>query len=201
MESFWPTEMNLECDKAARILKTFTDKGATVEIPSSSTPTSPTSSTAPTTNDEDGAIIPPDLSQTGKKPSDPHKHDSKKTQKVIKKISPKVLSEAKGIAIFTMFRTGLGLSGAGGSGVVLKRLPDGSWSGPSGILLHTIGYGFLVGLDIYDVVLVLRTEKAGESPIQVCFRVGEKSCFFSSLTLGSSNTGFGSVLSTLRSTN
>ncbi len=43
---------------------------------------------------------------------------------------------------------------------MLSRLPDGSWSAPSGLLIHTIGYGFLIGLDIYDVVLVLRNQKA-----------------------------------------
>ena len=43
---------------------------------------------------------------------------------------------------------------------MISRLPDGSWSPPSGILIHTIGYGFLIGLDIYDVVLVLRNRKA-----------------------------------------
>lgn len=96
----------------------------------------------------------------GQKIKDPHKYDSRKTQKVIRKIPPKVLQKAHGLAIFTVFRTGLGFSGASGSGVVLSRLPDGSWSAPSGLLIHTIGYGFLIGLDIYDVVLVLRNQKA-----------------------------------------
>lgn len=68
-----------------------------------------------------------------------------------------------GIAIFTVFRTGMGWSAASGSGVVLARLPDGSWSAPSGILLHTLGVGFLIGADIYDVVLILRTQRAVES--------------------------------------
>jgi hypothetical protein len=31
---------------------------------------------------------------------------------------------------------------------------------PSGILLHTLGIGFLIGIDIYDTVLVLRTQEA-----------------------------------------
>lgn len=31
---------------------------------------------------------------------------------------------------------------------------------PSGILLHTVGVGFLIGIDIYDTVLVLRTKEA-----------------------------------------
>ena len=57
-------------------------------------------------------------------------------------------------------RTGLWMSGAGGSGVLLGRKADGTWSPPSGILLHTAGLGFLVGVDIYDCVVVINTQKA-----------------------------------------
>lgn len=35
-----------------------------------------------------------------------------------------------------------------------------AWGPPSGILLHTLGVGFLIGIDIYDTVLVLRTQEA-----------------------------------------
>jgi lipid-binding SYLF domain-containing protein len=57
-------------------------------------------------------------------------------------------------------RTGLWASGAGGSGIIVGRLPDGSWSPPSGIMLHTVGLGFLVGVDIYDCVMVINTQEA-----------------------------------------
>lgn len=57
-------------------------------------------------------------------------------------------------------RTGLWVSGAGGSGVLVARKEDGSWSPPSGILLHTAGLGFLVGVDIYDCVVVINNRKA-----------------------------------------
>ncbi len=152
-ESFWPTELSLECNKAARILRTFTTNGAAVEVDADN---------AAAINDQ-SAVIPPSAPKhdaNGKKIKDPHKYDHRKTQKVIRKIPPKVLQKAHGLAIFTVFRTGFVLSGASGSGVVLSRLPDGSWSAPSGLLIHTIGYGFLIGLDIYDVVLVLRSQKA-----------------------------------------
>ena len=76
------------------------------------------------------------------------------------KIPPKVFQQAAGLAIFTTFRTGLHISGAGGSGIVVSRLPDGSWSPPSGFLVHTLGAGFMIGLDIYDCVCVLRTPEA-----------------------------------------
>ena len=76
------------------------------------------------------------------------------------KIPPSAIASAKGIAIFTVFRTGFHWSAASGSGVVLARLPDGSWSAPSGILIHTLGIGFVIGIDIYDVVLLLNTDAA-----------------------------------------
>jgi lipid-binding SYLF domain-containing protein len=41
-----------------------------------------------------------------------------------------------------------------------------AWSAPSGILIHTIGFGFLLGVDVYDVVLLLRTRKAVETFIR-----------------------------------
>ena len=46
--------------------------------------------------------------------------------KSIVKIPPKVLQQAKGLAIFTVFRTGFHISGAGGSGILIARQPDGS---------------------------------------------------------------------------
>lgn len=58
------------------------------------------------------------------------------------------LATAENISAFFDVRTGFGLSGSSGSGVVLAKLPDGSWGPPSGILVHTIGWGFLIGLDI-----------------------------------------------------
>lgn len=84
----------------------------------------------------------------------------KAKQKVLKKIPAEVIQNAKGLAIFTTMRTGLWFSGAGGSGVLVARKEDGTWSPPSGIMLHTAGLGFLVGVDIYDCVLVLNTQEA-----------------------------------------
>ena len=84
----------------------------------------------------------------------------KSKQKVLKKIPAEVIKNAKGLAIFTTMRTGLWFSGAGGSGVLLARKEDGNWSPPSGIMLHTAGLGFLVGVDIYDCVVVINTQEA-----------------------------------------
>lgn len=130
MESFWPTDTDKELDKAARILRVFTLDGG-----------------VPTTESFDNVNV-------------QDSHASKKHQKIVKHIPREVIAEARGIAIFTVFRTGFHWSAASGSGVVVSRLPDGSWSAPSGILIHTLGIGFMVGIDIYDVVLVLNTDEA-----------------------------------------
>ena len=75
-------------------------------------------------------------------------------------MSMQVIKNAKGLAIFTTMRTGLWVSGAGGSGILIGRTEDGSWSPPSGIMLHTAGLGFLAGVDIYDCVVVINTQQA-----------------------------------------
>lgn len=69
-------------------------------------------------------------------------------------------------------RTGLWVSGAGGSGVLIARKEDGSWSPPSGIMLHTAALGFLVGVDIYDCVVVINNRKALEAFTKVRATLG-----------------------------
>lgn len=123
-EAFWPTTLDKESEKAARILRSFCKDGFYQE----------------------------ELHKTIDGP--------KQKQKVLKKIPPEVIRKAQGLAIFTTMRTGLWISGAGGSGVLVGRMEDGSWSPPAGILLHTAGLGFLVGVDIYDCVLVINTKEA-----------------------------------------
>jgi lipid-binding SYLF domain-containing protein len=76
------------------------------------------------------------------------------------KIPQKVIQNCVGLAIFTVMRTGLWVSGAGGSGVLIARKEDGNWSPPSGILIHTLGVGFMAGIDIYDCVIVINNREA-----------------------------------------
>lgn len=58
--------------------------------------------------------------------SDSKGEKKKKTVKVFRKIPPEVIKEAQGIVIFTAMRSGIApFGGAGGTGVVLARLPDG----------------------------------------------------------------------------
>lgn len=69
-------------------------------------------------------------------------------------------------------RTGLHWSGAGGSGIIVARLSDGQWSPPSGILIHTVGWGFVAGADIYDCVCVINDEHGMESFTRVRCTLG-----------------------------
>ncbi|WVQ84975.1 hypothetical protein IAT38_007139 [Cryptococcus sp. DSM 104549] len=101
---------------------------------------------------------------TEEKTDDPAGGKDKKKRKVIRKIPPAVIAQAKGLAIFTSMRTGIApLGGAGGAGVVVAKLPDGTWSGPASISPNNISTGFLLGVDVYDCVLVIRSQKALDS--------------------------------------
>lgn len=141
-EAFWPTTLDKESDKAARILRSFCKDGFYVEEE----------------NHLSNGVV------DAEKPSG--------KQRVVKKIPTEVIKRAKGLAIFTTMRTGLWVSGAGGSGILVGRKEDGSWSAPSGILLHTAGLGFMVGVDIYDCVVVINTDKALEAFTKIRATVG-----------------------------
>lgn len=79
--------------------------------------------------------------------------------KVVKKIPPQVLRDAKGIVIYSCMKTGLApLGGMNGIGLVLGRLPDGSWSAPSALAPGNTSAGFLIGLDFMDVILIINSE-------------------------------------------
>jgi len=87
----------------------------------------------------------------------------KQKAKVLVKIPSSVIKNCAGLAIFSTMRTGLWVSGSGGSGVLIAHHPDGTWSPPSGILVHTLGVGFNAGIDIYDCVVVINNHKALEA--------------------------------------
>ena len=83
-------------------------------------------------------------------------------------------------------RTGLHWSGAGGSGIIVARHPSGQWSPPSGILIHTMGWGFIAGADIYDCVCVINNENGMQGFTKVrCTLGGEVSAAVGPLGGGS----------------
>ncbi|CAN8104269.1 unnamed protein product [Discula destructiva] len=141
-ETFLPSTMDKECDKAARILRNFCKDGIYTDTQAPDTVEVPTV-------DADGKPV--------TAPAKPRKNRTLLT------IPSSVISKAVGLAIFTTARAGFHVSGATGSGVIIARLPDGSWSPPSGIQVHSVGAGFMIGIDIYDCVVVINTREALEA--------------------------------------
>lgn len=56
----------------------------------------------------------------------------------------------------------MGFLGTGrfGSGILVSRLPDGSWSAPSTVALGGLGIGGLIGFELTDFVFVMSTDEA-----------------------------------------
>lgn len=129
-ETYWPTTLDKECDKAARILKSFCTDGF-LALESQSRPRSE-QPVAPTEPAAEPAYV-------------------------TKIIPPRIIQNAVGLAVFSCMRSGLWMSGSGGAGMITARKADGTWSPPSGIMLHTAALGFVIGVDIYDCVLVINS--------------------------------------------
>ncbi|KAJ4392982.1 hypothetical protein N0V93_002186 [Gnomoniopsis smithogilvyi] len=77
-----------------------------------------------------------------------------------KVIPPSVLQQAKGLAILTVIKAGFLGSARFGSGLVVARLPDGSWSAPSAIATGGAGFGGQIGFELTDFVFILNDAAA-----------------------------------------
>ncbi|KAJ3068263.1 hypothetical protein HDU98_008594 [Podochytrium sp. JEL0797] len=75
-------------------------------------------------------------------------------------IPEKVINNCKGVAVLTIVKAGFVWSGRAGSGLVLAKLPDGSWSAPSAIAAGGAGFGAQIGAEISDTILILNTDAA-----------------------------------------
>ncbi len=76
-----------------------------------------------------------------------------------KGIPEAVLRNAKGLAFLTVLKAGFIFSGQGGWGVVVARTGKG-WSGPSAIGTGGAGFGFQIGAQVTDFIIVLNTPEA-----------------------------------------
>lgn len=77
-----------------------------------------------------------------------------------KSIPRAILREAKGLAILTVIKVGVMVTYNIGTGLVIARREDGSWSPPSAISSFGVGWGAQVGGELTDFIVVLRTEDA-----------------------------------------
>jgi lipid-binding SYLF domain-containing protein len=74
------------------------------------------------------------------------------------KVPSDILNDAKGRAVIPgAFRAGFIYGVELGGGVIVSRLPDGSWSPPAFISLAGASFGFQIGAEARDVVLIFNT--------------------------------------------
>lgn len=203
-EAFWPSSLDKECDKAARILTSFcsmyypfvslheraytpmwsfpsyeimTRAGEASREEKNNRKLTPETAgfySGPTNQ------LPPSGAGTPSRPSTPNEKSSPNSRsssnsprvqqqqqqqqsKVFVQIPRTAIATAQGLAIFTTLRGGFHLSGAAGSGLVVARLPDGTWSPPSAFSVTALGAGIVAGIDIQDCVCVLHTREAVEA--------------------------------------
>lgn len=74
-----------------------------------------------------------------------------------------LLNHAKGVAIFTLTKAGLGVGGQGGEGIVMVRLNgviSHSWSAPSAFNLGGASLGAQIGFTEVRYIVILNTDDA-----------------------------------------
>ena len=75
-------------------------------------------------------------------------------------IPPRVLRNAQGVALIRVLKGAFIFSGRIGEGLVIARLPAGSWSGPSAIATGGGGFGFQIGGQVTEFIIILNTRAA-----------------------------------------
>lgn len=76
----------------------------------------------------------------------------------------RALARAKGVIIVPeLVKGGFIIGGEGGNGVMLARLADGSWSGPTFVTMGAASIGFQIGGSISEVVFTIMTEEGLEA--------------------------------------
>ena len=72
----------------------------------------------------------------------------------------KLIRDCCGLAILTVMKVGFVWTGRLGTGLVISRRGDGSWSPPSAIMMAGCGFGAQVGGEVTDIVIVLTSQAA-----------------------------------------
>lgn len=68
------------------------------------------------------------------------------------------IKQADAVCFLTNARAGIFMTGHFGSGLVVARLPDGSWSAPSAVGYVGTGFGLQGGFDLTDYVIILKRQ-------------------------------------------
>ncbi|TMW64867.1 hypothetical protein Poli38472_009034 [Pythium oligandrum] len=75
-------------------------------------------------------------------------------------IPAELIQNCAGLAFLTVVKAGMIWTGKLGTGVVISRLEDGSWSPPSGIGTAGVGFGAEIGGEIVDFMIILGSPSA-----------------------------------------
>ncbi|KAJ0395354.1 hypothetical protein ATCC90586_011821 [Pythium insidiosum] len=75
-------------------------------------------------------------------------------------IPVELIRNCAGLAFLTVVKAGMIWTGKIGTGVVIARLEDGSWSPPSGIGTAGVGFGAEIGGEIVDFMIILGSRSA-----------------------------------------
>lgn len=90
-----------------------------------------------------------------------------------KTVPPNLLNRAHAVAILpNVLKGGFIVGGSYGKGVLLRRLPDGSWSNPAFIQLTDGSLGFQWGFQGADLVMVFKSPKSVQNITTGTFTLG-----------------------------
>lgn len=81
-----------------------------------------------------------------------------------------------GIILISVVEVGVIFSGNIGTGIVMRKYPDGTWSPPSACGLTGIGFGFAVGASLKDLIVFVNEESTMETfSARASFKIGTQS--------------------------
>ena len=90
-----------------------------------------------------------------------------------KQIPAELLAESEGIAIIPdVYQAGFIFGGRRGTGVMMVRYPDGTWSNPTFVSLTGGSFGLQIGAKSSDVVLVFPSREMVNSVLSKDYRIG-----------------------------
>ena len=84
-----------------------------------------------------------------------------------------VLDDAKALIIIpNLIKGGFIIGGEGGNGVLIAKLPDGSWSAPSFTFLGGASIGLQIGGSVSELILTIMTERGLNAVLVNKFKLG-----------------------------
>jgi lipid-binding SYLF domain-containing protein len=80
---------------------------------------------------------------------------------------------AVGLGFVQLLKVVVGVSLQGGSGILISRLPDGTWLAPSSMGVYGLGVGLQFGLEVCDFVFIIQARDGNfDTTTGTCYRDG-----------------------------